>query len=77
MIVSSVKSDDIARSVSNVGHRNRPKFETLQVHAGQEPDPATNARSVPIYASAAYTFNNAKPGRVLFSFKATGNGYSR
>ncbi|OZJ01843.1 hypothetical protein BZG36_04944, partial [Bifiguratus adelaidae] len=55
----------------------QPKFETLQVHAGQEPGPATNARSVPIYASAAYTFNSAEHGRDLFSFKAMGNVYSR
>ncbi|KAG2360282.1 Cys/Met metabolism PLP-dependent enzyme-domain-containing protein [Suillus spraguei] len=39
---------------------NKPQeFETLQVHAGQVPDPTTNARAVPIYASASFVFNNS------------------
>ncbi|KIJ06450.1 hypothetical protein PAXINDRAFT_20360 [Paxillus involutus ATCC 200175] len=39
---------------------NRPQeFETLQLHAGQVPDPTTNARAVPIYASTSFVFNDS------------------
>ena len=38
------------------------KFETLSLHAGQSPDPATNARAVPIYATTSYVFNDAQHG---------------
>ena len=37
-----------------------PEFETLQLHAGQEPDPATNARAPPIYASTSFVVNNSQ-----------------
>ena len=37
-----------------------PEFDTLQVHGGQEPDPATNARAVPIYASSSFVFNDSQ-----------------
>lgn len=53
------------------------KFETLQVHAGQEPDPVTNSRTVPIYQTTAYTFNDAEHGADLFSLKKFGNIYTR
>lgn len=36
-----------------------PEFETMQLHAGQVPDPTTNARAVPIYASTSFVFNNS------------------
>lgn len=36
-----------------------PEFETLQLHAGQVPDPTTNARAVPIYASTSFVFNDS------------------
>ena len=52
-------------------------FDTLQVHAGQEPAPGTNARAVPIYASSSFTFNNSKHGADLFALKEFGNIYSR
>jgi O-acetylhomoserine/O-acetylserine sulfhydrylase len=52
-------------------------FETLQLHAGQEPDPATNARAVPIYATTSYTFNDSAHGARLFGLKEFGNIYSR
>lgn len=35
------------------------EFETLQLHAGQSPDPTTNARAVPIYASTSFVFNDS------------------
>lgn len=53
------------------------KFETLQVHAGQEPDSATNSRTVPIYQTTAYTFNDAQHGADLFGLKKFGNIYTR
>ncbi|OJJ95552.1 hypothetical protein ASPACDRAFT_82022 [Aspergillus aculeatus ATCC 16872] len=55
----------------------RPHFETLQLHAGQEPDPTTNARAVPIYATTSYSFNDSAHGARLFGLKEFGNIYSR
>ncbi len=53
-------------------------FETLQVHAGQEQaDPATGARAVPIYQSAAYLFDNAADAADRFALRRPGNIYSR
>ncbi|KAK2766190.1 Homocysteine synthase [Arachnomyces sp. PD_36] len=54
-----------------------PRFETLQLHAGQEPDPATNSRAVPIYATTSFTFNDSAHGARLFGLKEFGNIYSR
>lgn len=42
-----------------------PEFDTLQLHAGQEPDPTTNARAVPIYASTSFVFNDSEVGTIL------------
>lgn len=53
------------------------RFETLQVHAGQEPDPATNARAVPIYQTTSYTFNDSEHGAKLFALQEFGNIYTR
>ncbi|GAB4028077.1 O-acetylhomoserine aminocarboxypropyltransferase/cysteine synthase family protein [Spirosoma gilvum] len=52
-------------------------FETLQLHAGQEPDPTTNARAVPIYQTTSYVFNDSAHGADLFALKAFGNIYTR
>jgi len=52
-------------------------FDTLQLHAGQEPDSATNARAVPIYQTTSFTFDNAEHGANLFALKEFGNIYSR
>ncbi|MDP4209753.1 MAG: O-acetylhomoserine aminocarboxypropyltransferase/cysteine synthase [Bacteroidota bacterium] len=52
-------------------------FETLQLHAGQEPDPTTNSRAVPIYQTSSYVFNNAEHGANLFALKEFGNIYTR
>jgi O-acetylhomoserine/O-acetylserine sulfhydrylase len=57
-------------------HR-KPRFETLQVHAGQEPAPGTNARAVPIYQTTSYTFDSAEHGANLFALKVFGNIYTR
>ncbi|KAF2840288.1 O-acetylhomoserine ami [Patellaria atrata CBS 101060] len=52
-------------------------FETLQLHAGHQPDKASNARAVPIYASTSFVFNNTEHGANLFGLKELGNIYSR
>jgi len=53
------------------------RFETLQVHAGQQPDPVTNSRAVPIYQTTSYTFDSAAHGADLFALRAFGNIYTR
>src|SRR5574340_966018 len=53
------------------------RYETLQVHAGQEPAPGTNARAVPIYQTTSYTFDSAEHGAALFALKQFGNIYTR
>lgn len=63
-------------SVSEDIKRNY-RFETLQVHAGQQPAPGTNARAVPIYQTTSYTFNSADHGANLFALKEFGNIYTR
>ncbi|WP_439879805.1 O-acetylhomoserine aminocarboxypropyltransferase/cysteine synthase family protein [Pontibacter sp. MBLB2868] len=52
-------------------------FETLQLHAGQEVDPTTQSRAVPIYQTTSYTFKNAEHGANLFALKEFGNIYTR
>lgn len=53
------------------------KFETLQIHAGQEIDPTTGSRAVPIYQTTSYAFNNSEHGANLFALKEFGNIYTR
>lgn len=53
------------------------KFETLQVHAGQEIDPTTGSRAVPIYQTTSYGFKNSEHGANLFALKEFGNIYTR
>jgi O-acetylhomoserine (thiol)-lyase len=53
------------------------RYETLQLHAGQEPDSATNSRAVPIYQTTSYTFNSADHAADLFALKEFGNIYTR
>ena len=52
-------------------------FETLALHGGQEPDPATNARAVPIYQTTAYTFESSDHAADLFGLREFGNIYTR
>ena len=52
-------------------------FDTLQLHAGQEVDAATNSRAVPIYQTTAFKFNDAAHGANLFALKEFGNIYTR
>src|ERR1700679_1510835 len=52
-------------------------FETLQLHAGQQIDPSTKSRAVPIYQTTSYGFDNAEHAANLFGLKAFGNIYTR
>lgn len=53
------------------------KFDTLQVHAGQKPDPTTGSRAVPIYQTTSYVFDSAEHAANLFALKEAGNIYTR
>lgn len=53
------------------------RFETLQLHAGQEVDPTTRSRAVPLYQTSSYTFKNSEHGANLFGLKEFGNIYTR
>ena len=53
------------------------RFETLQLHAGQEADPTTGARAVPIYQTTSFVFKNSEHGANLFALKEFGNIYTR
>ncbi len=53
------------------------KFETLQLHAGQEIDPTTRSRAVPIYQTSSYVFKDSDHGANLFALKEFGNIYTR
>ncbi len=54
-----------------------PSLDTLSVHAGQSPDPATGARAVPIYQSASFVFPDADTAASLFNLEQPGHVYSR
>ncbi len=53
------------------------RFDTLSLHAGQRPDPATGARAVPIYATTSYAFEDTDQASALFNLEAPGHIYSR
>ncbi|PVU87425.1 hypothetical protein BB560_006489 [Smittium megazygosporum] len=54
-----------------------PKFETLQIHAGQQVDPTTQSRAAPIYQTSSYVFKDAQDGADLFALKKFGYLYTR
>ncbi|MBL7814785.1 MAG: O-acetylhomoserine aminocarboxypropyltransferase/cysteine synthase [Saprospiraceae bacterium] len=56
---------------------NNLHFETLQLHAGQAPDPTTNSRAVPLYQTTSYVFNSSEHGAKLFGLQEFGNIYTR
>lgn len=56
---------------------NNWSFATLAVHAGQEPDPTTGARAVPIYQTTSYNFRDADHAAALFALQEPGNIYTR
>ncbi|MFZ5946253.1 MAG: homocysteine synthase [Bacillota bacterium] len=53
------------------------KFDTLQIHGGQKPDPTTGSRAVPIYQTTSYVFNDTDHAANLFALKEFGNIYTR
>ncbi len=56
---------------------NDHRLGTLALHAGQQPDPTTNARAVPIYQTSSYSFNSSEHAANLFGLKEMGNIYTR
>ncbi|MDA3847141.1 MAG: O-acetylhomoserine aminocarboxypropyltransferase/cysteine synthase [Vallitaleaceae bacterium] len=56
---------------------NKWRFETQQLHAGQQVDPTTGSRAVPIYQTTSYVFNSAEHAENLFALKEAGNIYTR
>ncbi len=71
----NITKEKIMSSVN--GKKRSYKFETLQLHAGQQPDPTTKSRAVPIYQTTSYTFDNAAHASNLFGLKEFGNIYTR
>lgn len=63
--------------MSTNGQERKFKFETLQLHAGQEPDPTTGSRAVPIYQTTSYQFKDTEHAATLFALKDFGNIYTR
>lgn len=63
--------------MSTNGQEKHYKFETLQLHAGQEPDPTTGSRAVPIYQTTSYQFTDTEHAATLFALKDFGNIYTR
>jgi O-acetylhomoserine (thiol)-lyase len=54
-----------------------PGFDTLMLHAGAQPDPATGARATPIYQSASFVFDDSDHAASLFNMERAGHVYSR
>jgi O-acetylhomoserine (thiol)-lyase len=69
----------MTESTNGVEHeyKRKPGFSTLQIHAGQQPDPTTTARAVPIYQTSSFVFNNADHAARLFGLEEFGNIYTR
>ena len=63
--------------MSTNGKKRSYKFETLQLHAGQQPDPTTGARALPIYQTTSYQFHDSAHAANLFGLKEFGNIYTR
>lgn len=63
--------------MSTNGQNKNYRFETLQLHAGQEADPTTGSRAVPIYQTTSYQFEDTEHAATLFALKEFGNIYTR
>ena len=63
--------------MSTNGKERKYHFETLQLHAGQKPDPTTKSRAVPIYQTSSYIFENTEHAAALFGLQQFGNIYTR
>jgi O-acetylhomoserine (thiol)-lyase len=78
-----VSTDNEVVDAASDGRSDEPRsvahwsFETKQVHAGQTPDAATNARALPIYQTTSYTFDDTTHAAALFGLEAEGNIYTR
>lgn len=62
---------------SNICVAREPKFETLQLHAGQEPDPMNGSRAVPLFQTCSYNFLDAADGASKFAWAKDGYVYTR
>ena len=60
-----------------MSEERQPAFETLAIHAGNQPDPATGARVTPIYQTTSYVFDNVEHAAALFNLEQFGNIYTR
>ena len=63
--------------MSTNGKKRTYRFETLQLHAGQQPDPTTGSRALPIYQTTSYQFHDSAHAANLFGLKEFGNIYTR
>ncbi len=75
-IIVATEPDTLAVEPETLGAQPL-SFDTLSVHAGQERDPVTGSRAVPIYATASYTFESAEHAASLFAGEVAGNQYGR
>jgi O-acetylhomoserine (thiol)-lyase len=62
---------------TNEGKQHKFGFSTRQLHAGQQPDPTTGSRAVPIYQTSSYVFKSSDHAAALFALQETGNIYTR
>ncbi len=69
--------DNSTTSSDDADPTARWSFETKQVHAGQQPDPVTHARALPIYQTTSYTFDDTSHAAALFGLEVPGNIYTR
>ena len=60
-----------------MSEERKPKFETLALHGGQQPDPTTTSRGVPVYRTSSYVFQSTEKAANLFALKELGNIYTR
>src|ERR1700742_4196149 len=60
-----------------IDHTEHWSFETKQIHAGQQPCPATGARALPIYQTTSYVFDDTSHAAALFGLEVPGNIYTR
>ncbi len=74
--LQSITHKKTKNTMSSLNKRNL-RFETQQLHAGQQPDPTTGSRAVPIYQTTSYTFKNTEHAANLFGLKEFGNIYTR
>jgi O-acetylhomoserine/O-acetylserine sulfhydrylase len=63
--------------MSTNGKKRTYRYETLQLHAGQQPDPTTGSRALPIYQTTSYQFHDSAHAANLFGLKEFGNIYTR